>query len=113
MRELRHDFRAYYHVRYEDVDPEEAVDLILTLPAGSAWRDARSPYGSWSEEREGTADVLDQIARFMWLFATGSTEGVQLVTRPSDLARQEAARRRAKAARERMETTEWEGMPDG
>ena len=53
LRDLRHDFRAYYHVAYEDVPVAEAVDLIATLPDGSRVASALSPSRAWSPERHG------------------------------------------------------------
>lgn len=40
LRELHHDFRYEYHVRYEDVPVMEACDLVMTLSAGSLTRQA-------------------------------------------------------------------------
>ena len=73
LRELRHDFRAYYHCRYDDVDPDEAVDLIATLPQGSLYRASLDPHLAWSDERHDLADIKDLIVMSMHLSATGST----------------------------------------
>ena len=75
-----------YGVRYEDVGVDEAIDLIETLPRGSLWRSASSPFGEWTDERERAAEIVDHIERMIALYATGTTEGSLRVTRPSDLA---------------------------
>lgn len=108
MRELRHDFRATYHVAYEDVPADEAVDLIETLPAGSLWRSSLVEFGEWDEAREGRADVVDMLWKLMQLVATGSTEGAPQVTRPGDLRARRADAERAREVRERMRNTRWE-----
>lgn len=84
------------------------MDLIRTLPRGSLWRSARRPFGEWSEEREGAADVVDAIHRLIQLMATGSTEGAAVTPRPDVVERRAAARRRAASARKTIEETEWE-----
>lgn len=113
MRELRHDFRAVYGVAYDEVPTDEAVDLVLTLPRGSAWRAAGVAHGEWGDAREDSADVVDMLARVIQLVATGSTEGAWRVTRPSDLRRMDAERARAAEARRRMDETEWEEVDGG
>lgn len=108
MRELRHDFRRVYGVAYDDVPTDEAVDLVLTLPRGSLWRSSRRPFGEWTDEDERAADVMDAFSRFMTLYATGSTEGAQTVTRPADMEAASAERDRAKRAKDLIENTVWE-----
>lgn len=108
MRELRHDFRAVYGVAYDDVPTDEAVDLVLTLPRGSMWRASRRPYGEWSDADERAADVVDALSRFMTLYATGSTEGARLATRPRDMEEAAMERERARRAKEAIESTVWE-----
>lgn len=95
-------------MRYEDVEPGEACDLVATLPRGSALRSALSEFGEWGEARECAADVVDEVERFLQLVATGSTEGANRLPRPADLARRKAAAARARSVRERIENTEWE-----
>lgn len=113
LRELRHDFRAYYHCRYDDVDPDEAVDLIATLPQGSLYRASLDPHLAWSDERHDLADIKDLIVMSMHLSATGSTEGSRMVVRPGTLEDTERARMLARQARERIEQTEWRDVTDG
>lgn len=112
MRELRADFRHWYHARYEDVAAGEAVDLILSLPTGSSYLAALSPYWAWDAGRSGIADVCDLMLRRERLIATRSTEGARRVTRPSDRYEREQAVERARAARRKMETTKWELVDD-
>jgi hypothetical protein len=38
--ELRHDFRHYYHVSFDEVETEEAIDLIKMLPPHLCYRTA-------------------------------------------------------------------------
>ena len=113
MRELRADFRHWYHVRYEDVAADEAIDLILSLPMGSMYLAALSPYWAWGEERNAIADVCDLLFRGERLMCTGSTEGSQRITRPRDVYERRQALDKAKAVRRKMETTEWELVDDG
>lgn len=109
MRELRHDFRRVYGCRYEDVDPEEAIDLIMTLPRGSLWRSAQIEYGEWDDAKESSADVVDAISRLTSLLSSaGSTEGAQLVVRPEMLRERKKALERAKSTRKRIAETDWE-----
>jgi hypothetical protein len=110
VRELRADFRRYYHVRYEDVCAEEAIDLVLCLPRGSLYLGALDPAWMWSEGRSGIADVCDQLSRLMQLSATGSTEGAPRITRPTDAYDHQQEVERAHAAKRKMETTRWEAI---
>ncbi len=108
MRELRHDFRRVYGVRYEDVEPDEAVDLIMTLPAGSLWRSSQIEYGEWDEQRSGFADVVDAVYALAQLIAKGSTEQAQRTVRPETLRARKAAASKAGATRRRILDTKWE-----
>lgn len=114
MRELRHDFRAVYGVSYDDVPAGEAVDLVLTLPAGSLYRASLDPHAAWSGTEARLADLEDNQARMMQLYATGSTEGAPRLPRPWDArdaaareAAQERARAKARDVKRRIEETEW------
>lgn len=113
MRELRADFRHWYHVRYEDVAADEAIDLVLSLPLGSMYLAALSPYWAWGEERSAMADVCDLQLRAERLVATHSTEGAQRITRPADVYERRQALEKAREAKKKMETTEWELVDDG
>lgn len=113
VRELRADFRHWYHVRYEDVAADEAVDLILSLPRGSMYLAALNPYWAWSEERNAIADVCDLQFRAERLTCVGSTEGSQRITRPSDVYERRQALEKARTAKQKMETTKWELADDG
>lgn len=112
VRELRADFRHWYHVRYEDVAADEAVDLVLSLPMGSSYLAALNPYWAWGEERNAIADVCDLLLRAERLAATRSTEGAQRVTRPRDVYERRQALEKARAAKRKMETTKWELVDD-
>lgn len=108
MRELRHDFRRYYGCAYDEVEPDEALDLIATLPRGSLYRSSHIEFGELTDEDERAYDLIDEVKRFMQLYATGSTEGAVLSTRPQHLRARRAAAEQARAARERIEQIEWE-----
>ena len=80
---MRHDFRVYYGVRYEDVDAHEAVDLINTLPMGSLWR------ADNSTEAESEADeryLFTRIQNLLEVIAHGRylTGDPQIVEFPLD-----------------------------
>lgn len=87
---------------------DEAIDLIATLPRGSLWRKSQLEFGELTEVEEAACDVNDEIRRFMQLYATGSTEGALLMTRPEHLRERKAAAKQATEARRRIEETEWE-----
>lgn len=87
---------------------DEAVDLIFTLPRGSLWRKSRLEFGELSEVEEAVCDINDELRRLMQLYATGSTEGAVLMTRPEHLRERKTASMRATEARRRIEETEWE-----
>ena len=103
LRELRHDFRCHYGVRYEDVEPDEAVDLAFTLPQGSLLVSALHPELSWTAEREAIADLQDTIYSVF-----GFTD--VRVTRPRDLVIRQKARQKAQATKEKIENTKWEAV---
>lgn len=114
MRELRHDFRRVYGCRYDDVDPEEAVDLILTLPRGAMWRASQLEYGEWDDAKDSAADIVDAISRLISLLSSaGTTEGAQLVVRPAMLRERKAAVERARETRRTIAETRWEEVDDG
>ena len=101
LRELRHDFRRYYHVGFDDVEPEEAVDLIATLPPGSMFVSAIHPELSWSPERSAIADLQDT------LFAVFGFKDVH-VTRPADVIARRKAKENARRVKQTIENTQWE-----
>lgn len=103
LRELRHDFRVYYDVKYEEVEPAEAVDLVFTLPRGSLLVSALHPELSWTPEREAIADLQDT------LYAVFGLRDVR-VTRPRDLVRRQRALEKARKAKQTIENTEWEAV---
>lgn len=108
MAELRHDFRRWYGCSYDEVGPEEAIDLIRTLPRGSLWRSAQMEFGELTDEEELAAQIQDRIYQLMQLIATRTTEGAPRVTRPHDMRERKRAAERAREARRRLEETEWE-----
>lgn len=112
MRELRHDFRRIYHVAYDAVPTDEAIDLIKTLPDGSAYVSATDLGRSWGAERHRHADLLDAIRELTWALAIDheAIPEPPTVMRPKDvLARMEAAARREEVSK-RLKEAEWEEM---
>ncbi len=105
MRELRHDFRAVYHVAYDDVPTDEAIDLIETLPDGSLYVAATFPERAWSEERQLATDVCDTLWWLIWATAMDHEKAAEppRTPRPEDLVRQAAGAERRRSARERLE----------
>lgn len=98
-----------YHVAYEEVPVDEAIDLITTLPKGSLWRSSQVEFGEWDESREGVADIVDAVwALTSLLSSRRTTEGAPRVTRPADLRDRKAARDRAARVRETIRNTTWE-----
>ena len=106
LRELRHDFRHYYHVGYDEVDVEEAVDLALTLPPGSLYVARTRPELSWSEARETAADIRDDMAALA--YALRGAADPPKVVRPRDVVELRRAAERSREARRRIEETAWE-----
>ena len=114
MRELRHDFRRYYNVRYEDVDVDEAVDLIITLPLGSKWRTKRDPDAAWSVDQYRLAEILDVLNIVSWQLSSNSDEWEPpRVERPGDARRREAYIERAREAKRKLEQMKWEEVEIG
>lgn len=112
MRELRHDFRTTYHVRYEDVPTAEAIDLIGTLPQGSAYVAATDPLRAWDDSRHQTADVVDALSVVAWSLGAydESVTEPPRVTRPRDVLRRERERIRKNRATAELESGCWEEM---
>lgn len=108
MRELRHDFRRYYGVSYDDVELDEALDLVETLPAGSLFKASLGPVFEWSNERRMAAD----IANLLYICAcrlSGRTDELSLpYTTPESRQRSAAYAEKSRRVRESIENTEWE-----
>lgn len=114
LRELRHDFRHYYSVRYEDVELGEALDLVLSLPQGSHFKGSLVPALKWTQEQYALADINDILAILLWRMAGCPGEMPQLTERPGDRAMHES---QAKAEKERvakvkagLNQTKWEDV---
>lgn len=108
VRELRHDFRKEYGVRYEDVETDEAIDLIYTLPPKSLYVCTVDPRLRWDE----TGYMLAQLIDLSWLIAwklSGNQDEWEppKLDRPGDEEARKAALEAAKAVKRRMEQTEW------
>lgn len=90
-------------MRYEDVEPDEALDLALTLPQGSLLVSVLDPERSWTPEREMIADLQDTI-----LAALGHVD--VKVTRPRDVIARRKAHQKAQMTKQRIENTTWEAV---
>lgn len=108
MRELRHDFRATYHVAYDDVPTREAIDLVLTLPPGSMWRRALRPEDGWDDARYMLANAVDLLNLINWRLANCPGEAPPRVERPGDRQKREQASRKVSRVRRILEETVWE-----
>lgn len=106
LRELRHDFRRYYHVAYEDVPADEAIDLVLSLPNGARLVARMDPARSWPDWRDALADVQDTMLAA--IFATRGIADAPTVPRPRTAIATKNARLKAHEAKRRIAETEWE-----
>lgn len=111
---MRHDFRAYYHVAYDEVEPAEAIDLITTLPHGSLYVAAVRPEYAWTVEREALADIQDVIYSAMWAYGICITDEPPTVVRPRDIERTKRERERTKQAIKRLQdpNVKWEEVTE-
>ncbi len=72
------------------------------------YRSSLMEFGELADEDERFMDIVDEIRRFAHLYATGTTEGTQLVTRPQHLRERKAAADMAREVNRRIEEIEWE-----
>lgn len=113
MRELRHDFRRYYSCCYDEVDADEALDLIASLPNGSRFVASKDPLRSWSDERVFASDIIDAITEAACIIRGIDLSLAPKVVRPADIYARSKAAQKASAMRERIDSTEWEEVNDG
>ena len=100
-------------MRYEDVDADEAVDLIDTLPQGSLWRTRLFPQDKWDDLTyivAKIADYADIMARGMRIKDTTPTP----VERPLEAKMRmdapratEAAKAKAREVSRRLREGKW------
>lgn len=86
---------------------DEAVDLVLTLPAGSLYMRAVRPELAWPDWRHAVADLQDDLWAVAFARAGAAGEPPR-ITRPADAVERRRAEERARKAREAVEATEWE-----
>lgn len=98
-------------MRYDDVDADEAVDLIATLPRGSAYVRAVRPDLAWSEQREGIADLQDTVWQVAYALR-GVAGDPHRVTRPADVVARREASAKAGSVRQAIEGGEWAPMEE-
>ena len=88
---------------------DEAIDLVLSLPPGSAYRAALDPDDAWDEARYQMASVLDLLLVINWrLMGQPERYRPDPVPRPGDAKRRAEAARKAASARKKIESIEWE-----
>jgi hypothetical protein len=108
MRELRHDFRVYYHCCYDECAIDEACDLVSMLPDGAAYIRATDFKRSWTDEQNRQADLFDQL----WVIAS-AMRGADVtkapkVTRPTDVAARLQASKKKRSVSDRINNGKWE-----
>ena len=100
----------YYHVSYDEVPTDEAIDLCLTLPRGSLYIAKKHPEYSWSEERELISDIQDLLIALS--YAARGIKDAPKITRPSDLVERKRALEQAQQNKQRIQTTQWEAIEE-
>lgn len=86
----------------------EAIDLVLTLPAGSMYAASKDPYQAWTDERRALADIRDIMrACLRRLGGDRSTISLPSTWRPEDEARARAQREKAKRTQSILTETKW------
>lgn len=109
---LRHDFRHYYGCAYPTEDVEETLDLIATLPDGSAYARATNPAREWDQSQHNTADVIDSLWQIQAARAGLDTANAPCIERPAQrvarLSHETRAREKAKRAYDLINNAEWE-----
>lgn len=97
-----------YGCSYDEVPADEAIDLIMSLPPGSAYKAALSPDLAWSADQHRLADVLDVLLVVNWrLMGCPAEYKPSPVERPGDAERRQRARARSRSAAEKIEKTKW------
>lgn len=102
---------------WDDVPPDEAYDLMRTLPDGALSVARVHPERAWCERHRDLRDLTDAL----WAVAMWNGGGVNRseataamrTGRPEDAARQRAAATKARSVRDVIEHTEWEEVTDG
>lgn len=107
MRQLRHDFRHYYHCCYDQVDSDEALDLIFMLPQGTRFRASQNEVYSWSDLEHFLANIQDAIYQLACFGSGIPADEIPRVTRPVDIAARKKAHEKRIQARKRIENTQW------
>lgn len=95
---MRHDFRIIYGCSYDEVDIEEAIDLIKTLPDGSFYIARMQPERSWTQEQHLVADIRDTLWHIA--YAQIGIEDYPRVLRPADIQANIEARKKAQSVKE-------------
>lgn len=98
--------------------PEEAIDLVLTLPPGSLYRAALDRHAALDDRTELAAQAVESLAAIGHLAfgsaAYNDARSQLRLPRPWDAADREEKRAKAHAAVERLNGTKWRDVePDG
>lgn len=90
---------------------DEAIDLILSLPAGSLFRAALNPVNAWTEDQHRGALTVDLLTIINWrLMGCPPEHKPDLIERPGDAERKALAKKRAQEARKKIENTKWRAV---
>lgn len=109
---MRGDFRRTYHVAYDDVPTDEALDLIAQLPSGSAYLASINPADAWDETQYLIANLVDAVN----VMAHGMryTEDFKPVMTPARRAEAkrveentEKAKEKVREVKRKLENTKW------
>jgi len=99
------------------VQAEEAIDLILTLGAGTAYMTALNPANAWSIAEHQSANLYDLLSIINWRlmrYAGPKQYAPAPIPRPGDArrkARQQAiSQERAASVAAKLKNTKWEDV---
>ena len=95
------------------MEPDEAIDLIQGLPAGSLYKGKLRPNLEWSEETRLLADAVDILAMCLMRLSGNRGRLERVVVRPEQRAAQREETKRARAVRKRLDETEWVAADEG
>ena len=87
---------------------DEAIDLVLTLPAGSLWRASLRPEDAWGDRDYMLANAVDLLNLINWRLAMCPGSAPERLERPGDRQKREQAARKVSRVRRILEETKWE-----
>lgn len=99
---------------YDDIEIDEAIDLIHALPWGSLFMAKKSPHYAWNDTQNVLADIHDAIWALVWMNSTeATTKGAPRIVRPWEIDERKRAKEKSKQAKYVLENTVWEEIKDG